>query len=62
MIQFDSCEICGADQWASAYHGSIRDGAFGSLAEKAEVRRLRRLRRGAIGGGLLFTRVRLCHG
>jgi SAM-dependent methyltransferase len=38
MIQFDPCEICGADQWASAYHGSIRDGAFGSLAEKAEVR------------------------
>ena len=39
MIQFDPCEICDADQWVSAYHGSIRDGTFGSLAEKAEVRR-----------------------
>ena len=39
MIQFDPCEICGAEQWAPAYHGSIRDGAFGFLVEEAEVRR-----------------------
>ncbi len=34
---FARCEICGEDRWQRFYAGPIRDGAFGSVREGAEV-------------------------
>ncbi len=30
----NTCEICGADDWAPAFTGPVRDGSFGSLTSK----------------------------
>jgi len=34
---FNSCEICGTDQWSIIYEGPIRSGAFGKQIEKGTV-------------------------
>jgi SAM-dependent methyltransferase len=39
MSNFASCEICGESDWALAYCGPVRDGAFGSVRENALVGR-----------------------
>lgn len=31
------CEVCGEDNWSTAYEGDIRDGAFGNIIESAVV-------------------------
>jgi 2-polyprenyl-3-methyl-5-hydroxy-6-metoxy-1,4-benzoquinol methylase len=37
LESFAACEICGSRAWASAYHGPVRDGAFGRLTPTTVV-------------------------
>jgi len=39
MTQFDDCIICGANNWALAYNGPIRSGAFGTEVPQADIGR-----------------------
>ena len=34
---FDACEICGTKEWAEAYRGPVRQGAFGSVIAEGVV-------------------------
>jgi SAM-dependent methyltransferase len=38
-MSFDSCEICGANEWSEVYSGAVRDGVFGSSRKQASVAR-----------------------
>jgi len=37
--RFASCEICGSQAWETAFHGPVRDGAFGRVTPPAFVAR-----------------------